>query len=95
MIKANELDHCTNTYIDFMTQFTERDREIVEKESGRNLHLTPVQAMELGVIDRIITPKDNMIMERDYDTMLAQSQAMQRSMGGGGGGGDGPQTASA
>lgn len=36
MIKANELEHNTQTYVDFMSKFTGKDKEAVRKDIGRN-----------------------------------------------------------
>eukprot|EP00210_Caulerpa_lentillifera_P003629 g3464.t1 len=77
-IKANELAHCTDTYVEFMSAFTGRDLETVRHESGRDKYYTPEEAIEYGVIDKIIRTEDEMMLERDYDRMLVQSQAMQR-----------------
>lgn len=90
-IKANELQACTDTYVQFMSDFTGRDLETVRKESGRDKYYTPEQAIEYGLIDKVVETQDSMMLERDYDRMLAESQAMQRQMGGGG---DGPATSS-
>lgn len=36
MIKANELEQNTQTYVDFMSLFTGRDKETLRKDIGRN-----------------------------------------------------------
>ncbi|CAD7702816.1 unnamed protein product [Ostreobium quekettii] len=82
MIRANELENCTETYIDFLTGFTGRDKDEIKKDSGRNRYFTPEQAIEYGLIDKVVQPEDTMISEKDYDRMLAQSQAMQQRMAG-------------
>lgn len=91
MIKANELETCTETYIDFLTKATGRDKEEMMKLSGRDKYYTPAEAIELGLVDRVVQPEDSMFDEKNYDAMLAQSQAMQRRMGGGD---EGPSAAS-
>mmetsp|Transcript_35595 Transcript_35595/g.100742 ORF Transcript_35595/g.100742 Transcript_35595/m.100742 type:complete len:336 (-) Transcript_35595:178-1185(-) len=76
MIKANELEHCTKTYTELMAKFTGRDEKEVRKDIGRNRYFTPQQAVEYGLIDRIVRPSDDVAMEeRNYEAMLAQSQA--------------------
>eukprot|EP00191_Tetraselmis_sp_GSL018_P000614 CAMPEP_0177599130 /NCGR_PEP_ID=MMETSP0419_2-20121207/12799_1 /TAXON_ID=582737 /ORGANISM="Tetraselmis sp., Strain GSL018" /LENGTH=343 /DNA_ID=CAMNT_0019091783 /DNA_START=76 /DNA_END=1107 /DNA_ORIENTATION=+ len=78
MIKANELEHCTKTYTELMAKFTGRDEEEVRKDIGRNRYFTPEQAMEYGIIDRIVRPSDQVAIEqRDYEGMLAQAQTRQ------------------
>lgn len=120
MIKANELEHCTQTYTELMAKFTGRDEEEVRKDIGRNRYFTPSQvrgnllgkcaqclvwafidsavnelskdgqstvlpwpkqAVEYGIIDRIVRPSDDVAMEsRNYEAMLAQAQAQQAGM---------------
>lgn len=87
-IKANELQVCTDTYVELMSEYTGRDIETVKKESGRDKYLTPEDAIEYGLMDKVVESEEAMIMERDYDRMLLESQAMARQMGGG----DGPST---
>lgn len=55
----------------------------VQDVSGRNRYFTPSEAIDFGIIDKVVQPEDTMFDEKDYDQMLAQSQAMQRRMGGG------------
>lgn len=62
----------------------------VNEMSGRNKYFTPAEAIDFGIIDKVVQAEDTMFNEKDYDQMLAQSQAMQRRMGGGGD--DGPST---
>lgn len=81
MIKANELEHCTKTYIDFLSTFTGKEKEVLRKDSSRNKYFTPETAIEYGIIDKVVRPEDEMIEEKDYDRMLAQASAMQRQMG--------------
>ncbi|CAD7699772.1 unnamed protein product [Ostreobium quekettii] len=81
MIRANELENCTETYVDFLTGFTGRDKDEIKRDSGRNRYFTPESAIEYGLIDKVVQPEDTMISEKDYDRMLAQSQAMQRQTG--------------
>lgn len=88
MIKANELENATQTYVHFISRFTGRDKEEVRKDVGRNRYFTPEQAIEYGLIDRVVAPTDDVAIERrDYEGMLRASQAGQRGGRSGGGGG--------
>lgn len=86
MIRANELENATQTYVQFMSRFTGRDKEEVRKDIGRNRYFTPEQAIDYGIIDRVVAPSDEVAIERrDYEGMLRASQAGGRRSGGGGG----------
>ena len=54
MIKANELEYNTQTYVEFLSSFTGKDKETVRKDVGRNRYFTPQQAIEYGLVDRIV-----------------------------------------
>lgn len=87
MIKANELENATQTYVHFISKFTGRDKEEVRRDVGRNRYLTPEQAIEYGLIDRVVAPTDEVAIEqRDYEGMLRASQAGGRGARSGGGG---------
>jgi ATP-dependent Clp protease, protease subunit len=90
MIKANELENATQTYVQFMSRFTGRDKEEVRKDVGRNRYFTPEQAIEYGIIDSVVKPSDDIAIDRkDYEAMLRASQGARgggRPSGGGGGG---------
>lgn len=78
MIKANELEYNTQTYVDFLSKFTGRPKETVRQEVGRNRYFTPRQAIEYGLIDKVVTPQDGVQIEaRNYDAEMAASQARQ------------------
>ncbi|KAK9839065.1 hypothetical protein WJX74_008686 [Apatococcus lobatus] len=80
MIKANELENNTSTYVEFMSQYTGKDKEVVRKDIGRNRYFTPQQAIEYGVVDRIVQPSDAVAIEgKNYEAQLQASQAQQRS----------------
>ena len=84
MIKANELENATQTYVHFMSKFTGRDKEEVRHDIGRNRYFTPEQAIEYGIIDGVVKPTDAVAIEkRDYEGMMRASQAGGRSGGGG------------
>ncbi|MEA9349744.1 ATP-dependent Clp protease proteolytic subunit, partial [Pseudomonas aeruginosa] len=75
----NELENATQTYVHFISKFTGRGKEEVRKDVGRNRYFTPEQAIEYGIIDRVVSPNDDVAIERrDYEGMLRQSQAAQR-----------------
>lgn len=79
MIKANELEQNTQTYVDFMSMFTGKDKETVRKDVGRNRYFTPAQAIDYGIIDRVVAPTDEVAIDaRDYEGMLRASQSQQR-----------------
>jgi len=82
MIRANELEHCMDTYVDFLSASTGKDKETMWKDSSRNKYFTPEEAIEYGIIDKIVRPEVSMIEGKDYDRMLAQAQALQRQVGG-------------
>lgn len=86
MIKANELEYNTQQYVQFMSRYTGRPKEDVRVDIGRNRYFTPAQAIEYGLIDKIIRPKDKMQVEsRDYEAQLIASNAQRsgRSRGAG------------
>ncbi|EIE20612.1 hypothetical protein COCSUDRAFT_10544, partial [Coccomyxa subellipsoidea C-169] len=79
MIKANELEYNTQTYVEFLSKYTGREKEEVRKDVGRNRYFTPEQAIEYGLIDRIVQPQDSVAMEeKNYEAMLAKAQSQQR-----------------
>jgi len=79
MIKANELENSTKTYTELMSKFTGKDEAEVRKDIGRNRYFTPEQAVEYGLVDRIVKPNENVAMEaKNYEAILASSQAQQR-----------------
>jgi ATP-dependent Clp protease, protease subunit len=79
MIKANELEYVTQCYTDFLAKFTGRDAETVRKDIGRNRYFTPSEAIDYGLIDRIVRPEDALaIEEKDYEGMLQAAQARSR-----------------
>lgn len=56
-----------------------REKEQVRKDVGRNRYFTPPQAIEYGLIDRIVRPEDAVaIEEKNYELMLQQANAQQR-----------------
>lgn len=85
MIKANELEANTETYVELMSKFTGKDASEVRKDIGRKRFFTPRSAIEYGLIDQVIDSTSGIKMDKkDYDRMLAQAQAMQQRVAGGG-----------
>eukprot|EP01023_Acetabularia_acetabulum_P036184 TRINITY_DN3423_c0_g1_i3.p1 TRINITY_DN3423_c0_g1~~TRINITY_DN3423_c0_g1_i3.p1 ORF type:complete len:349 (+),score=52.42 TRINITY_DN3423_c0_g1_i3:37-1047(+) len=79
MIKANELESNTDTYVDFLHDFTGKEKEDLRHDIARNKYFTPEDALEYGLIDKVVKPSDRLAIEqKDYETQLRQSQAMQR-----------------
>lgn len=60
MIKANELENTTSNFIDSMQEFTGQPREQVEKDMSRTRYFTAEQAIEYGLIDRVVPPSKKM-----------------------------------
>lgn len=60
-----------------------RDKDEVRKDMGRNRYYTPQQAIEYGIIDKVVQPDvdDTMIEKKDYERMLAQAQTYQQGRG--------------
>lgn len=57
MITANELDSNTETYVEYMVEFTGKTREEVVRDIARTRYYTPEKAVEYGIIDKIVHPK--------------------------------------
>lgn len=76
MIKANELESNTQTYVDFLHDFTGKEKEEIYKDVGRTRWFTPEAAKEYGLVDKIVNKIDSSVMEKkDYEQMLAAAQA--------------------
>lgn len=92
MIKANELEANTDTYVEFMAKFTGRDLDEVAKDCGRDKYFTPAAAIEYGIVDRIISPEEDVAMDaKDYEGALD----MMRSQRSGARAPSGPEAGSA
>jgi ATP-dependent protease ClpP protease subunit len=57
MIGANELYDNTTTYLEYLSEFTGKTKEDMEKEIERTHYFTPEKAIAYGLIDKVITPK--------------------------------------
>lgn len=78
MITANELDANTEAYIDFLHDFTAKPKEDLKKDIARVNYFTPEAAIEYGIIDKVVNPKQGMGMEKkDYEKMLQEANARQ------------------
>jgi len=73
-IRANECLLYENTYMDFMAEFSGKDPQVVRKELDRTRYFTPSQAIQFGLIDKIITKGLNVMEQRDYERLLQQQQ---------------------
>eukprot|EP00891_Asterochloris_glomerata_P001819 jgi/Astpho2/1819/Aster-00352 len=79
MIKANELEYNTQMYVDFMSKYTGHSKEKMRKDIGRKRYFTPLQAIDYGIIDKIVQPMDQAIeINKDYGAVMARQQAQQR-----------------
>jgi len=87
MGKANELEDNTQTYVDFLTQFTGKKKEDVRKDVGRTRYFTPDEAIEYGLIDKVIKSGESAIDAKDYEGMIAQQAAADRAAAAAPGGG--------
>jgi ATP-dependent Clp protease protease subunit len=79
VIKANEIDHNTQTYVEFLSEFTGKDKEEVYKDVGRTKWFTPKDAIDYGLIDKVVD-KGLQMDNKDYEMMLATAQS--RAAGG-------------
>jgi ATP-dependent Clp protease protease subunit len=75
MIKANELSCNTDTYVDFLTDFTGKERDEIYQDVGRTRWFTPKAAIEYGLIDKVVEKGLTISEKKDYEQMLAQAQA--------------------
>ena len=74
-----ELEDNTQTYVDFLTQFTGKKKEDVRKDVGRTRYFTPDEAIEYGLIDKVIKSGESAIDAKDYEGMIAQQAAADRT----------------
>jgi ATP-dependent Clp protease protease subunit len=77
-IKANEIEVCEDTYMGFMSEFSGKPVEVVKEELDRRRYFTPQQAIEYGLIDRVIQKGTDVFEKRNYEAELMASQAGQR-----------------
>jgi ATP-dependent Clp protease protease subunit len=75
-IRANEIQVCEDTYMGFMSEFTGKDVEQVTKDLDRRRYFTPTEAIEYGLIDRIIKKGSDVFERKDYEAERMQEEAM-------------------
>lgn len=80
-IRANECALYEDTYMGFMSEFSGKDIDVVRKDLDRTRYFTPNQAIEYGLIDKVITKGLNVMEAQDYERLLAQQQAQYESAG--------------
>ena len=51
------------TYSRYMSRFTGRDYETVRKDMSRNRYFTAQQAVDYGLVDRVLAPDDKQTLE--------------------------------
>ena len=54
MIRINEFQRLKNDVIDIFVQHTGQDAERIERDMDRDLYFSPSQAVEYGLIDRVL-----------------------------------------
>lgn len=90
MIRANELEDTTSTYVEFMSRATTAPPEVCRKAISRNRWLTPEVAIKAGIIDKVY---DNGLGEKlakertDYEELMRKRAAAEGKKAGAGGGG--------
>ncbi|KAM1790941.1 hypothetical protein ACFX12_034962 [Malus domestica] len=82
-IKAKELDANTEYYIDLLAKGTGKSKEELSKDVRRPKYFQAQEAIEYGIVDKIIDSRDAAFEKRNYDEMLSQSRAMRRGAVGG------------
>jgi ATP-dependent Clp protease protease subunit len=80
-IRANECALYEDTYMGFMSEFSGKDIDVVRKDLDRTRYFTPNQAIEYGLIDKVITKGLNVMETQDYERLLAQQQAQYEAAG--------------
>ena len=75
-IRANEIQVCEDTYMGFMSEFSGKPVEEVKKDLDRRRYFTPAQAIEYGLIDRVIQKGSDVFERKDYEAERIQEEAM-------------------
>ena len=93
-IKANELEANAKVHASLLSKFRSKKEEAVLEDISRDRYLTPESAIDYGLIDQVISPKDLKIERKDYDRILqsvggTQQQQSRRSHA------DGPEAGAA
>jgi len=90
MIRANELEDTTETYVDLMSKATTAPKDVCRRAIARNRWLTPEVAIKAGIIDKVY---DNGLGERlakertDYEEIMRKRREAELKSGGSGGAG--------
>ncbi|CAH9091133.1 unnamed protein product [Cuscuta epithymum] len=77
-IKGKELEANTDSYLDLLSTSVGKPKEEIEREIRRPKYLSPQEAIDYGLADRIIQPEDD-AFDKPADDMLARSIAMRRA----------------
>ena len=75
-IRANEIQVCEDTYMGFMSEFSGKPVEEVKVDLDRRRYFTPAQAIEYGLIDRVIQKGSDVFERKDYEAERLQEEAM-------------------
>jgi ATP-dependent Clp protease protease subunit len=54
VIQANEIMRLKDRLIDIFVKHTGREREIIERDTDRDIYLSANQAVEYGLIDQVL-----------------------------------------
>merc|ERR1711934_166582 len=65
-IKANELDANAKVHANLLSKFTGKNKDDVLKDISRDKYFTPETAVDYGIIDSVISPRDLKIDRKDY-----------------------------
>ena len=69
-------------YVDYMSKYTGKPKDVVRKDVGRNRYFSAQQAIDYGLIDHIVSKRASSYMEsKDYEGALQRSQAQGRNRG--------------
>jgi len=77
MIQANELYDNTGTYLEYLTEFTGKERSELEKDIARTNYFTPQQAVTYGLIDKVVNQAGGLgaaLEKKDYEAMMKAQQ---------------------
>jgi ATP-dependent Clp protease protease subunit len=79
MISANDLEDNTATYVEYLNEFTGKEKEVLMKDIARTRYFTPEAAIEYGIVDKVVNPQSGGLQmeKKDYEAML-------KAAGGGG-----------
>ena len=76
IVQAIDVCAVLQKYVDHMSRYTGKPKDVVRKDVGRNRYFSPKQAIEYGLIDHIVTKRASKVMDkRDYEGALRKSQS--------------------